>query len=474
MENNAVSQKNLPSFGIKDKIGYAAGDLANNLTFTMASSFLMVFYTEVLAIPPEMVGTLFVVSRVIDAFTDVGMGVIVDRMPATKNGKFRPWIRRVAGPIAIASFLMYQSGMADASFTAKVIYMYVTYILWGSISYTAVNIPYGSMASAITPNPGERTELSAFRTIGQVSGQLIIGVFVPLLIFSRDANGNQVVQDGSRFTLIAGILAVLTVGFYMLCYSLTTERVKFDEPSKEEKEEKEKVSLFQTLKSIITSRSLIAITGSSIFLLMTMILMTSMYNYLFPNYFNSSSAISTINFINPIATIFLVVPLASNLGRKIGKKEAATLGMAVGSILNLLLFFIKTDSVVVFIAISSLAYMALNVFNVLVWATITDVIDDLEVRNHKRDDGTVYAVNSFARKVGQALAGGLSGWALGFIGYEAGANQQTPEVLDGIYNISTMAPALGFFTCALILFFVYPLSKQRTLENQQILEDRRA
>lgn len=470
MGNNAVSKHNLPKFGIRDKIGYAAGDLANNLTFTMASSFLMVFYTEVLAIPAAMVGTLFVVSRIVDAFTDVGMGAIVDRMPATKNGKFRPWIRRVAGPIAIASFLMYQAGMADASLTAKIIYMYATYILWGSIGYTAINIPYGSMASAITPDPAERTELSAFRTIGATLAQLFIGVLVPLIIFTQDANGNQVVQDGSRFTIIAGVFALLAVVFYMICYNFTTERVQIDKPIVEGES---RVSLVTTLKSILTSRSLLAITGSSIFLLMTMILMQSMYNYLFPNYFRSSTAISIINFINPIGTIILVTPIASYLGRKIGKKEAAIIGMTIGSALNLVLFFMKTDSVVVFIALSSLAFMSLNIFNVLVWATITDVIDDLEVKNHNRDDGTVYAVNSFARKIGQALAGGLAGWALTFVGYESGAAQQTPEVLTGIYNISTLAPALGFFACAMILLFVYPLSKQRTLDNQQTLSERR-
>lgn len=129
-----------PPFGIKDKIGYMSGDLANNLTFQFASMFLMVFYTEVWGISPGVVGTLFAVSRIVDAFTDVGMGVLVDKVPARKDGKFRPWIKWVMGPIAIASFLMYQTGLADASMTVKIVYMYATYIIWGSLTYTAINI----------------------------------------------------------------------------------------------------------------------------------------------------------------------------------------------------------------------------------------------------------------------------------------------------------------------------------------------
>src|SRR5699024_6772636 len=190
-------------FGMRDKIGYMSGDIANNLTFQFSSLFLMVFYTEVWGVNPAVVGTLFAVSRVIDAFTDATMGVIVDKVPAREDGKFRPWIKWIMGPIAIASFLMYQTGLSDISMTAKIILMYVTYIIWGSITYTAINIPYGSMASAITSDPNERTELSIWRTRGQVIGQMFVGVLTPLLIYTE---GNSVKQD-STFTWVAALFS---------------------------------------------------------------------------------------------------------------------------------------------------------------------------------------------------------------------------------------------------------------------------
>ena len=93
-------------FGIKDKLGYMFGDFGNDFTFIFASSFLMVFYTNVLGIDPKMVGVLFLVARVVDAFTDIGMGRIVDRLPSSRDGKFRPWIKRICVPVAFASFLM--------------------------------------------------------------------------------------------------------------------------------------------------------------------------------------------------------------------------------------------------------------------------------------------------------------------------------------------------------------------------------
>ena len=137
-------------FGFKDKLGYLLGDLGNDFAFMITSMYLMIFYTKVWGVSASTVGVLFLVSRCLDAFTDIGMGTIVDKAKPTKDGKFRPWIKRMAGPVALMSFLMYQSSLANASMTVKVVVMFVTYILWGSVCYTAINIPYGSMASAIT------------------------------------------------------------------------------------------------------------------------------------------------------------------------------------------------------------------------------------------------------------------------------------------------------------------------------------
>ena len=460
-----------PPFGIKDKIGYMSGDLANNLTFQFASMFLMVFYTEVWGISPGVVGTLFAVSRIVDAFTDVGMGVLVDKVPARKDGKFRPWIKWVMGPIAIASFLMYQTGLADASMTVKIVYMYATYLIWGSFTYTAINIPYGSMASALTADPNERTELSIWRTRGQVLGQMFVGVLTPILIFT---DGNSVRQD-STFTWVAAMFSVLTLLFYGLTYSLTTERVKINDVGGEESAGLS--GFVRKMASLLKQKSLLSITGSSIFLMTTLILMSSMYNYLFPNYYNFSRGISIINFLNPIIVFLLVSPIASRLGQKYGKKETAAGGMLLGALVYFLIYFIEPQNVWVYIVLASVAYTGLAIFNALVWAMITDVIDDIEVQTHSRDDGTVYAINSFARKVGQAIAGLVAGYALEFTGYQTAAGQgaitQTAETISGIFTVSTLGPAIGFTITALFVWFIYPLGKERTLSNQKILNDRR-
>lgn len=451
-------------FGLKDKLGYMFGDLGNNMTFAFASTFLMVFYTEVLAIPGAYVGTLFLVARIVDAFTDVAMGRIVDKVKGTKDGKFKPWIKWIAGPIALSSFLMYQSSVAGAPLNLRIVYMYVTYLLWGSIFYTAINIPYGSMASAISANPDERTQLSVFRGMAGTIGGMIVGTLSPFFIYTTDAAGNQVVRGGSAFTILAGVFSLIAIVFYVFCYKWTTERVRVNQSTGE------KISLKQSFGQLFQNRALVAIMAASVFLLLVMIMIMSMNNYIFPFYYNSSAGVSLINFLNPLVSLAIAFPLASKLSTKYGKKEVSSISMFIGAFVYAILYFFRPDNMYVFMGGVIIAFVAVNMFNATVWASITDVIDDHEIQTGQREDGTVYAVNSFARKVGQALAGGAAGWALSFIGYNAGAGgQQTPEVLSGIYNVSTLVPAIGFLLAGLILTFWYPLTKKKTLENQSIL-----
>ncbi|HEN8370116.1 TPA: MFS transporter [Enterococcus faecium] len=452
-------------FGLRDKIGYMFGDFGNDFTFIFASSFLMIFYTKVLGISGATVGTLFLVARFIDAVTDITMGRIVDGSKPSKTGKFKPWILRMSGPVALASFLMYQTSMASASMSIKVIYMYVTYILWGSIFYTSINIPYGSMASAITSVAEERAALSTFRSIGATLAGMFIGVLTPIFIYTRDSSGAQIVRGGSTFTIVAGVFSVCAVICYVICYKLTVERVKSDESQL-------KVSLLKSLKGLAKNRALLSIIAAAIFLLLAQLLTMSMNNYVFPDYYNNAQGIVLMSFINPILMLVLVSPVSLIFSKKYGKKELASVGMFFSAIVYLLLFLIKPSNMYVFLVLTSVGYMGLGIFNTVIWANITDVIDDQEVKSGQREDGTIYAVYSFARKIGQALAGGVGGWTLSIIGYDSLAKVQSGEVLQKLYNSSTLIPAVCFFVVGLILFFVYPLSKEKVLENYNLLNQK--
>ena len=458
------NSKEVKPFGFKDKLGYLLGDLGNDFAFMFASTFLMIFYTKVWGVPASVVGILFLVSRFLDAFTDIGMGSIVDKVKPTKDGKFRPWIKRMSGPLAIMTFLMFQSGLTNASMTIKVIVMFITYILWGSFCYTAINIPYGSMASAITDVPEERASLSTWRSMGASVASLIINSFAPLFIYYTDSNGNQLVS-GTNFTIIAGIFSLCSFICYMLCFKLTTERVKFEN---KDNDKKEKVSFFKNFGLILKNRALLAMIACSIVLLLSQLTVGTMNQYLFADYFKNIGALSIYSAaglpISLLLATFITVIVA-----KFGKKELGAVGMIFAGALYILAFALKITNPWIFVIITLLATVGTTSFTLLLWANITDIIDYQEVLTGKRDDATIYGIYSFSRKIGQALAGGLGGFILTFIGYNSASATQTTAVTKSIYTVSTIFPGVCYIFIGLILAFAYPLSKKVVKENSNKL-----
>ena len=292
---------------------------------------------------------------------------------------------------------------------------------------------------------------------------MVIGTATPLLAYETVNGVPQL--SGSRMIMMAGLFSVCAIICYILCFSLTAERVEI--PAKTEKFEP--VAL---LKRIFTSRSLLGIILAALCLLLTMLTMTGMNPYIFPYYFKNTAAQSAVAMCSSVASLFVVAPLATMLASKIGKKETAIIGSLFGAIVYLICFILHPESGWVYLGFYTVAYAGLGLFNTIVWAMITDVIDDSEVKNGVREDGTIYSVYSFARKLGQAFSAGLVGALLSMIGYSA-ATQQDPAVLNGIYTIACVAPIVGFTVIALVLWFVYPLSKKVVDGNVATLKARR-
>ncbi|RLL41341.1 MFS transporter [Oceanobacillus piezotolerans] len=440
-------------FGLRDKIGYMFGDLGNDFFFILVSSFLMVYYTDVFGISAAFVGILFLVARLWDAVADVTWGRFIDSRKPSKHGKFKPWIFRMSFPLVISGVLMFVHipGMSTGFYEA---YAFVTYILWGTL-YSTVNIPYGSMASVITNDPGERTALSTFRTMGAMIASLIINAVGPLIVFVDNK------ADADGFFMAAVIFGILSFASYMASYKLSTERVSVPVNTGI------KPNLGRTIKALLKNRPLITILGASLIFMMSTMLIGAANIYLFKDYFSNTAALSIVGIIQTV-TVFIAIPLVKPLVARFGKKEITAVGMLLAAFVYILLFFIPNVSTSQFIALAAIGMFGYAFFNTVIWAFVTDVIDYHEFLTGMREDGTVYSFYSFARKVGQALAGGIGGFAITAVGYDATLKVQSQNALDGIYALATLVPGVIYLLIFLILVFLYPLNRQRT--NQLSIE----
>lgn len=460
-------------FGMRDKIGYMFGDFGNDFTFILQSAFFMLFFTNVVGIDPAHVGLLLLGARLIDGFTDVGMGILVDRLPVKAGqAKFKRWIKYIAIPVAVASSLMYMSFVADFdSYALKIVWMTATYLLWGSIAYTAINIPYGSMASVISGDPDDRANLSVFRSTGATLANLAIMAVLPLVVYTVNADGVSILS-GPRMTIAAIACSVLAVVCYAICYKMVDERVPSVVKDKSEGGE----GIGKMLKTVFTNKALLGLIAAALLLLLTFLFLGGILGYLFLNYFGDGAMQSPASIAGILPSLALVV-VSPWLAKRFGKAEVGIVAMFVAGAALLTAFFLKIEDPIIWIVFYAIAMFAVQVFNFLIWAFITDVIDFQEVRTGARDDGTVYAVYSWARKVGQALAGGLIGVALGIVGFDsvaaAAGEAQTEAVQNGIYMLANLLPGVGCLLVAVALLFLYPLKKKQVAENVRILAERR-
>ncbi len=466
MKSNA---KTIP-FGMRDKLGYMFGDFGNDFTFILSTTILTKFYTDVMGVSAAIVGIVMMIARFVDAVTDVTMGRICDRAKGNRAGKFKPWLLRMCVPVAAASFLMYQSSLAGMSLTFKIIWLGVTYILWGSIFYTSINIPYGSMASAISANPDDRQSLSTFRTMGATLAGMLVGIGIPLFAYTKNEAGKEVIV-GKNVTIIAGIFSVLAIICYLLCYKMVTERVR---PEVSEDVFKNN-SVGKMLVNALKNRALISIIVASVVMLLAQLTMQNMASYIYPDFYNSAAAQSASTLTMMLGMVVAAVA-AKPLAKKFGKAEVSVVSNLFAAAVCVLLFFVRPANVWVYVGFQTLCWLGLGIFSMVSWALITDVIDYSELKNGIREDGSVYALYSFARKLGQALAAGASGMLLTAIGYDTTAAQQgisqTDSVLSGIFNISTLVPAIGFLGLALVLWFWYPLHKKAVDANVAALKEK--
>lgn len=470
-----MNTKEKRPFGFRDKLGYMFGDFGNDFTFILSTSILMKFYTDIMGVSAGVVGTLMMLARFVDAVTDVMMGRICDQSKVTAAGKFKPWIMRMCIPVAIASFLMYAPGLgadvvAGWPYWLRVLWLVVTYLLWGSFCYTGINIPYGSMASAISPEPGDRQSLSTFRTIGGTLAGMFIGIGLPLIAYDKmqlDDGTTQDILSGSKVAIAAAVFSVLAVVCYLFCYRMVTERVVPEEGT-----QAEKVSVGQMLKSAFSNRALLSIIVASVVMLLAQLTMQNMVSYVYPDYYNAA-ALQSVGSMVMMVGMFVAAAIAKPLTSKFGKAEVCTVTSIGGAIICLVTWLIHPN-VYVYMAMMALFWLFLGIFSMVSWALITDVIDYSEIKNGRREDGSVYAMYSFARKCGQALASGLSGWLLTAIGYNELATSQgvaqTESVKNGIFAISNVVPAIGLLALAAVLWFWYPLHKKQVDENVLLLK----
>lgn len=439
---------------LKEKVGYACGDVGFNFYWKNIEVYLLFFYTDVFGISAAAVGTMFLVTRIIDAFTDPAMGAIADRTN-TRFGKFRPYLIWMALPMAAAGVLAFTT--PDMEPGGKLVWAYGTYILM-MVVYTAINIPYSAMLGVITADGQERTTLSSFRFVGAFSGGVLVTWFTPKLVLWLGGGNEQL-----GWQLAMGVYGILAALFFFTTFTTTTERVT-PPPN-------QKTNFKQDLHDLIHNGPWMLLFALGLIIIMTISLRNASAAYYFKYYVEREDLMG--GFLTATMIAYAVgAAITPLLTRWLGKKRLLIVLMSAVGLLSIAFFFIPKDGIWMMFALSIAISLCLGPKSPLVWSMYADSADYSEWKVGRRATALVFAAATFSLKLGGALAGALIGWLLGAMGYSA--NQvQTNDAQTTIVLLLTVIPGLFALLAAFVARF-YTLDGPTMDRLQAELEARKA
>lgn len=459
-ENN-----NLRPFGLKDKIGYFMGDFGCTITFTLITSFMMIFYTQFIGISLLHYGIIILLTKIWDGINDPIIGAIADRLKPKNGDKFRPWIFWGSFPLAFAALLLF-SNTSMAPYWVKITVCIVGYLIW-DIAYTVVNVPYGAMNAVMTADTVERSQLSAWRNIGAFVGGVLIFVLLPQILYKTEelSDGSKVSAfQGERMFAIALVLGIIVFIAIQILHKLSIERIKHTA------EESEKYSFFKTIKDCLTNRTIVAVSLSAFMYITFMMSSMTTGTLVFQIYFKNG-ALASFAILGSLS-VLLFAPLVKRGVKKWGKRNLTSWPLLAGVGVSLVLYVMPEIPVLVWLIGHVILGFSMSFYALLSTALISDGVDTMELKTGKRNEGTVYAMYSLTRKLGQGVGQALIPLLIAAV--IPGLNMidgNTWSMENGLRlkNLSVLLVGVGFLLNFFILRFLYDVDNKKEKELPVLL-----
>ena len=453
-------------FGMRDCLAYAAGDLGCNMSFALKGT-MAIFWTQFMKLD-LWYSLLLVIVQVWDAINDPLIGSMVDADKRQyKRNKFLQYIWFGSVGLIVGGACCFLP-FPNAPVWAKMIIFIAGYVVWDAF-YTVANVPYGSLLSLISTKPADRASLSAWRSVGSMVGNMVPMMILPFIIY--DANNNLV---GERVFIAALIMGVL--GF--ICFQFMIKNTEIRENTDVKLDDSQKFNVIEAMGNFVKNRPALGATLAAMGMFVGMQGAATAVTVLFQSYFHN---VQFSGIVSMFAMIPIVVftPLARKMVTKYGKKELAVVGAVCSMVACGLMFVLPITpdmkGVLIYIVCQLFNSLGMGIYSTVSWAMMGDAIDYNEWKTGKREEGTVYALHSFFRKLAQGIGPAVALAIMVALGY-VGANEgnQTAEVAN---RMRYLVPAL-YFTSAAMEFIglglVYNLDKKNLAKMNEELAARHA
>ena len=445
---------------LKTKVIYGSGNFAANLMNNTVGAYISYYYTQVAGLPIAAVGVILLMCRLVDAVSDLLMGVIVENTH-TKQGKARPWIKRMAIPFGIAVFLMFFS--PNWGTAGKIIFAGATYCAGISIIYTAVSVPYNTLSALITNDQDDRTQLATMRQLFGFLGPLFVSACtIPMVNF---LGANQM-----AWSIVAGAYGIIGAIIYLAVYFSTKELDSDEEEAAPV--EKKKFSLSETLTSL---KALFKNNYWLIVLLIQLLIfvsygISSVQTYYCLYILGNDNLTSILSIASQVPNIALCAVIPA-LAAKFGKRNVSMVGCVV-AVIGTALMWVNSTSVPLLVAAIFLKTAGLAPICILVFAMLGDTALYGEWKFNVKNEGLIFSATTFAEKVGNALGGALISFLMAATGFVEGAATQSASAIFGMKLGMIAGPMIIAAAVFVLLIFyrldgIYPTVLKELEERKQ-------
>ena len=464
-----MKEQNIRPFGWRDKIGYAMGDMGCGFSFQLVSTFMQLFYLQYIGISAGDYAVIILISKIFDAINDVVIGNLVDTKRIGKKSKYMPWI--IAGGLILVIFnVMIFAPITAFPYAAKYAWCLISYCLW-SIAYTMVNVPYGSLHSVITSDTQEKVSLSTFRSIGGALPAIVIMIVLPGIVYEKTEGTNEDVLKGGTLLPVALVLSIVAFITLWGTTKLVKERVHREDNGQSTTGMK---AFFSAFKSFFTNRAMVGATIASVASVALFNSTMALNNMVFQYFFHDTEKVG-IAMIGSYAPMIIFMAIVGKITAKFGKKKVIVSCMLVGAVSGLVSLFVPITGDFKGMIVYIFCLMGLNignaVFQISVWAIVADCIELSYRKTGKSEEGSLYALYSFFRKLSQGIGQAVVSWGLIAIGFVEGENAvQSADFGIKVKNLYFIVLAVGSLIAFLAMAFIYNIGKKEEQELAKTVE----
>lgn len=446
----------------RQRIGFSAGDLAQNLIYQTVSIWLLFFYTNVYGLNPASSALMFLIVRIIDVLWDPVVGAFIDKANP-RWGKYRSWLLFAGFPLAGFAMLCFWNG-----FSGSLLYAYITYVGM-SMCFTLINVPYGALNSSLTRDTEEITVLTSVRMLfANLAGliiktlPLVIAIFAPK-VYNADTGRMEAVYNtpeaAQAWFITMSIFALTGLALLIFCFFESKERIVMNS------DETSEVKVSDLWMELVRNRPLRILSIFFVISFTTMSISNAADSY-FMSYNIKATPLMTTAFMW-MGTIpaFIFLPLVPAIKKKIGKSGMFRLFLGI-SIIGMVIMYIVVSipslksCFPLLCIIQFIKSAGILVATGYMWALVPEVVTYGEYTTGRRVAAIVNAIICIFMKAGMALGGVIPGLVLAWVGFNSADQNQTALAEQGILWLVTLIPAV-LFIAAVFVIGKYELSDER-------------